>query len=232
MRNRAPGCALNLCGFVWDWTGLHEWLCAGHCAREYKYTFSLYPRLWGEGEALRGRDERGSRDDCGFGDAKGWLEGGLGDRRESGIWHTEAATAEKPCLALLCAWGIEKSHSSPGSGKMECMRITQGMKWKGYTGNCRYDKSLPSRSLSKCFDSRIWWLVNQSRPILNIWKCLIYLWVLHGKPEFIPFSFCLSKIFFFCFQKHITLPPALVFCVWGCVGVCLCVVATARILST
>lgn len=48
---------------------------------------------------------------------------GGGENGEKNLTLRIDATAEKPCLAVIRAWGTEKSRSSPGSGKMECSRI-------------------------------------------------------------------------------------------------------------
>lgn len=160
-----------------------------------------------------------------------WREG-VGDRVEKGIWQTESKRLLKSLVSPWSASGERKNLTSlPASRRWSVHKSPTGAKWKGYTRNCRYDKSLWSHSLSKRFDSRMWWwIMNQSRPILNTWYCLIYVCMWRVKPELIPFSFCLRDIFFFFFQKCITLSPALVFCVRGCV--CLYVEVAVRILST
>ena len=150
----------------------------------------------------------------------GWREG-VGDRMEKGIWQTESKRLLKSLVSPWSVSGERKNLTSlPASRRWSVLKSPTGAKRKGYTGNCRYNKSLWSHSLSKRFDGRMWWIMNQSRPILNTWYRLIYVCMWHIKPDLIPFSFCLQDIFFLLSEMHQSSPSLGFLCPWVCVPVC------------
>lgn len=136
MRAIDPGFSLNLCGFCLglNWLG---WMALWRTLHQ-RVQVNLHPlsRPWGGGKSLRGRDERGSRDSCGFGDTKdgqeGWSRVGRqkGERdvtdRISDCW--KAPSSPDPCLGNRETSGSRKGESGVRKPPKEWNeKLTQGI---------------------------------------------------------------------------------------------------------